>query len=208
VDVSIVGVSDLDGDPVTITISAITQDEPVDRGGGGNPCPDAAGVVGGIAGIRAERRGSGDGRVYHVAFVADDGRGGQCDGTATVCVPISQKPGGACVDQGSLFDSLTEACASPCDDLCTVEMAVSSVCSAEQLPQALSRRLDSSRRLLARAAKTTSDRKASRLVARVMKSLQQAARIGAHVETSGLISPARELALESMVHEAQALMAR
>jgi len=79
----------------------------------------------------AERRGSGDGRVYHVAFVADDGRGGQCSGMVTACVPLSQKPGGACVDQGPLFDSLTEARTSPCDDLCTIEMAVGSVCSAE-----------------------------------------------------------------------------
>ena len=138
VDVSTVGVSDPDGDPVTITISVITQDEPVERGDGGYPCPDAAGVGGRIARIRAERRGSGDGRVYHVAFVANDGRGGQCDGTVTVCVPISQKPSLACVDQGALFDSLTGACTSPCDDLCAVEMAVGSICSAEHLPQALS----------------------------------------------------------------------
>src|SRR5438132_8024004 len=59
-------------------------------------------LVGGpIATLRAERNGEGDGRVYHVGFLADDGRGGQCRGTVTVCVPRDQGRGSTCVDEGS-----------------------------------------------------------------------------------------------------------
>jgi len=56
--------------------------------------------------LRAARNGTGDGRVYHVGFLADDGRGGQCQGNVTVCVPLDQGPGKRCVDQGSLVNSL------------------------------------------------------------------------------------------------------
>ena len=72
-------------------------------------CPDAEGVGTDVAIVRAERSGSkkvpGDGRVYHVSFTADDGQGGECSGTVTVCVPHDQRPGHVCVDQGPLFDS-------------------------------------------------------------------------------------------------------
>src|SRR5262245_65032857 len=40
--VSIVGVTDPDGDPVTITATGVTQDEPLDDLGDGNTCPDGA----------------------------------------------------------------------------------------------------------------------------------------------------------------------
>jgi hypothetical protein len=108
-DVSVVGVNDPDGDPVTITITDIAQDEPLEGLGDGNTCPDADGVGTDIASVRVERSGSkkvpGDGRVYHISFTADDGQGGQCAGAVTVCVPHDQRPGHVCVDQGPLFDS-------------------------------------------------------------------------------------------------------
>ena len=108
-DVSVAGVTDPDGDPVAITITAIFQDEPLNARGDGNTCPDGAGVGTDTASVRAERSGNkkvpGDGRVYHVGFMADDGQGGQCTGGVTVCVPHDQRPGHVCVDQGSLFDS-------------------------------------------------------------------------------------------------------
>ena len=44
------------------------------------------------------------------------------------------------------------------------------------------------------------------MVARVMESLQQAARIAAYAETSGMISPACECAVENMVHDAEGFM--
>jgi hypothetical protein len=109
VDVNVLGVTDPDGDPVTITIDSIFQDEPLQTVGEGNTCPDGAGVGDEVASVRAERSGSkkvpGDGRVYHIEFTADDGMGGACDGGVTVCVPHDQRPGHVCVDGGLLFDS-------------------------------------------------------------------------------------------------------
>jgi hypothetical protein len=106
-DVAVVGVSDPDGDPVEIVVTAISQDEPVIALGDGLTIPDASGLGSDAATLRAERSSLGDGRVYHVDFLADDGRGGQCEGTVTVCVPHDEAEGlpGVCVDQGPLFDS-------------------------------------------------------------------------------------------------------
>jgi hypothetical protein len=103
VSINILGVTDPDGDPVTITINSIRQDEPLKGAGTGNTCPDATGLGTKTAQVRAERAGTGDGRVYHISFTADDGKGGTCTGEVKVCVPHSK--GKACVDQGSLFDS-------------------------------------------------------------------------------------------------------
>ena len=111
VPVTIGGVTDPDGDEVSITIDSIRQDEPVKEAGtgSGNTCPDGRGVGTDTARVRSERAGNpkvpGDGRVYHIAFTADDGMGGTCTGEVTVCVPHDQRPGHVCVDQGPLFDS-------------------------------------------------------------------------------------------------------
>jgi cysteine-rich repeat protein len=108
-EISVDGVTDPDGDPIAITIIGISQDEPLNGLGDGNTCPDASGVGASTASVRAERSGTrkvpGDGRVYHIAFSADDGQGGQCTGTVTVCVPHDQRLGGDCVDQGPMYDS-------------------------------------------------------------------------------------------------------
>jgi subtilisin-like proprotein convertase family protein len=104
-DVSIVGVTDPDGDPVAITITGIFQDEVLNGLGDGNTCPDGAGVGSDTAQLRAERSGGSDGRVYHISFVASDGLGGECEGTVTVCVPHDLGIGAVCVDQGPLYDS-------------------------------------------------------------------------------------------------------
>jgi len=108
--VSIMGVTDPDGDPVTITATGITQDEPLDTTGDGKSCPDGA-IVNGQAFVRAERSGGspglpGNGRVYVIAFTADDGHGGSCQGTVSVCVPLDRRPGLTCLDDGQTFDSL------------------------------------------------------------------------------------------------------
>jgi len=99
------GVTDADGDPIKITVNAVRQDEPLNALGDGNTCPDAGSVGGNAAFLRVERSGTGDGRVYHIDFTADDGRGGQCAGVVPVCVPHDQGRRKACVDQGLLFDS-------------------------------------------------------------------------------------------------------
>ena len=103
VPITIGGVTDPDGDRVALRITSITQDEPL--GGAGNVCPDGFGVGEPTATLRAERNRSGDGRVYHVSFIADDGRGGQCRSTVTVCVPHDQSQGTQCRDQGSVANA-------------------------------------------------------------------------------------------------------
>jgi hypothetical protein len=111
VDIDILGVTDPDGDPVTITITGIYQDEPLDTAGDGSFVPDGNGVGTSKAQVRAERSGTkkvpGDGRVYHIAFTAVDDQGGECAGEVTVCVPHDQGMGSVCVDGGPLYDSLT-----------------------------------------------------------------------------------------------------
>ncbi len=104
VSVSITGVFDPDGDTVTTSITGVTQDEPVTGLGSGDACPDAFGVGTATVQLRAERAGTGNGRVYHVSFTATDSAGKTCAGMVTVCVPHDQG-GRACVDAGPLFDS-------------------------------------------------------------------------------------------------------
>jgi dipeptidyl aminopeptidase/acylaminoacyl peptidase len=98
------GATDPDDDPVTVTVDGVTQDEPV-TGGGDRTSPDAIDDGDGQLRIRAERDPRGDGRVYRIAFTADDGHGASCSGTATVSVP--RKKHKAAVDSAPpSYDSL------------------------------------------------------------------------------------------------------
>jgi hypothetical protein len=103
--VSIIGVTDADGDSLAIVVTSLAQDEPSNASGDGNACPDGSGVGSAAASVRVERAGAGDGRVYHVGFTADDGKGGSCTGIVTVCVPHNR--GDLCGDDGATFDSTT-----------------------------------------------------------------------------------------------------
>jgi len=107
VGIAVIGVTDPDGDPVTIAIDAITQDEEVNaRGmGDGNTAPDAKGLGSETASVRAERQGGGNGRVYEISFTALDGMGASCSGSVRVCVPHDQRSGRACIDDGQSHDS-------------------------------------------------------------------------------------------------------
>ena len=108
VDVNVNGVTDPDGDAVSITVTAIMQDEPVNGLGDGDTSPDGAGVGTSTAQVRAERSGTGDGRVYVISFTASDGRGGTCTGSVTVSVRHSQgkgKGGGPAVNSGATYSS-------------------------------------------------------------------------------------------------------
>jgi uncharacterized repeat protein (TIGR01451 family) len=111
VTVSIAGVTDPDGDSLATRIVGISQDEPLLGSGSGNTCPDGKGVGTSSASVRAERSGTGDGRVYHVSFTASDGKGGQCTGSVRICVPHDQRPGHVCGEDGPVIDS-TGPCAS------------------------------------------------------------------------------------------------
>jgi hypothetical protein len=117
-DVAISGVTDPDGDAVTIACLGVTQDEPLSGGPGAeaprgsgkraNDCADAVIVPGGYARVRLARDGSGNGRVYDIAYRASDGCGGSSLGSVRICVP--HDPDGDCVDDGQRFNSL--ACGS------------------------------------------------------------------------------------------------
>ncbi len=102
--VRIMGVTDPDGDVVTITVTGITQDEPLVGRGERPTCPDAA-IAGGAASVRRERSGTGNGRVYTIEFTADDGRGGVSHGTAEVCIPRGS-PNGSCLRDPLVVNSL------------------------------------------------------------------------------------------------------
>jgi hypothetical protein len=104
--VTVGGVSDPDGDQVTVTVTGVTQDEALNGLGDGDTSPDAAtGPSSNQVFVRAERSGTGDGRVYHVAFTASDGKGGTCSGVVTVGVPHDQGPKGGPVDSGLVVNS-------------------------------------------------------------------------------------------------------
>lgn len=108
VPVSILGVTDPDGDPVTIVITGITSDEATatEKGAAGpKHAPDADGVGTDTASVRAERSGKGNGRVYEISFSASDGEGGECIGSVTVCVPHDQSGECECVDDGQNYDA-------------------------------------------------------------------------------------------------------
>jgi hypothetical protein len=171
--VAVLGVTDPDGDLVTITVIGVGQDEPVDDAGDGSTCPDALGVGTDTAQIRVERAGPGDGRVYAIDFLADDGRGGACEGVVTVCVPHDQGHGDVCGDQGALADSTGLACVADCDPDAGGECEPGE-CAGEQIPRRVTQRLGKAGRLLDVAAergKAGAARKAVRLLASAERKL-------------------------------------
>lgn len=101
IPVTIEGILGGGGRPATITVEAITQDEPVKHKQG----PDASGVGTPLARLRAQRLGNGNGgRVYNVTFTAGEpGRGG-CRGSVSVCVPHDAAHP-VCIDDGQRYDS-------------------------------------------------------------------------------------------------------
>ena len=103
VPIAINGVTDPDGDGVTIRIDSIFQDEPTNDAGDGNTPVDGFGIGTSLAQIRAERSGRGNGRVYRIGFTATDSIGASCSGAVGVAVPHNQKR--APVDGGALYDS-------------------------------------------------------------------------------------------------------
>lgn len=103
VPVGIVGVNDPNNDQVAITIASVTQDEPINGLGDGDTSPDAVINAGSIL-LRAERAGTGNGRMYNIVFRADDSFGESCTGIVTVCVPHDRR-GVSCFDDGQFYDS-------------------------------------------------------------------------------------------------------
>jgi len=111
VAISVLGVTDFEGDPISIVIDSIWQDEPMNGVADGNTGPDGLGIDTDTASVRAERAGSkkvpGDGRVYHIGFTATDDYGDSCSGEVRVGVPHNMGNGSTPVDGGALYDSTT-----------------------------------------------------------------------------------------------------
>jgi hypothetical protein len=105
--VSLSGATDPDGDALILTITSVTQDEPLNSLGDGDSSPDAkAGTQSNNIFLRAERSARGDGRVYRVSFTGSDGKGGSCSGTVAVGVPQDTGVGKNPVDSAPpSFDS-------------------------------------------------------------------------------------------------------
>ncbi|MBI1881727.1 MAG: cadherin-like domain-containing protein [Chloroflexi bacterium] len=85
VPVNVLGVTDPENDPISITINTIRQDELTNTEGDGT------------------KKEPGNGRVYHIGFTAADGHGGTCAGEVLVGVPHDQ--GSTPIDDGAFYDS-------------------------------------------------------------------------------------------------------
>ena len=103
--INILGVTDPDGDPVTVCVTSVTSDEATS----GGACPDAI-ISSCNVSLAGERNSGGNGRVYVVHFTATDGKGGSCSGTVTVDVQAS---GGGSVDDGQIYDATIGPCPVP-----------------------------------------------------------------------------------------------
>ncbi|GMR20157.1 MAG: hypothetical protein BMS9Abin36_0752 [Gammaproteobacteria bacterium] len=104
-DITVNGITDPDGDPISVLITSIRQDEPVNGLGDGDTSPDGFGVNTSTAQVRVERSGLLNGRVYTIAFTADDGQGGVCDDAVSVGVPHDQGKGSVPINDGANYDS-------------------------------------------------------------------------------------------------------
>lgn len=188
VGVTVAGVTDPLGGAVAITITGVTQDEPINGLNDGNTCPDGKGVGTDTAMLRAERSGTGNGRVYHVTFAAESDRGRSCVGTVSVCAPIDEIE---CVDTGSRFDSTGPTCAAGCGDICLIQRSLSTAsCPGEPMPRPVKKRLVAARRALGQLFRgSRSSSRATRLGARAMNLLDDAERLTLAGERAGTISP-------------------
>jgi hypothetical protein len=101
--ISVSGITDPDGDPITVAVTDVSQDEAVGAPGSGNTCPDALIESGGVR-VRSEREGDGDGRVYRIRVRGTDPSGESCSQELTLCVPHSNSSSG-CVESLQTHDS-------------------------------------------------------------------------------------------------------
>lgn len=92
------------GHPLTVRVLAITQDEPVNGRADGNTAPDGFIDSASVVRLRAERAGTGNGRVYRVAFQTTDGSGQTARDFVEIRVPKSRN-GRPAIDDGQQYDS-------------------------------------------------------------------------------------------------------
>jgi hypothetical protein len=85
-----VSVSDICDTTPTCTITSVSSNEPVNGLGDGDTAPDWV-ITGGLSvNLRAERSGTGSGRLYTIAVTCTDDSGNSSTGTVGVTVPHSQ----------------------------------------------------------------------------------------------------------------------
>ncbi len=101
VPVGITGVTDPNNN-ATITITGVTQDEPTNGLGDGDTAVDAVINPDGTVLLRAERSGTGDGRVYRISFTASDPEGST---TGVVFVTVPHSPKKPAIDSGVVVNS-------------------------------------------------------------------------------------------------------
>ena len=82
--IQIQDVSDDDGDPVTLTVNEIYQDEAVNAAGSGFTSPDGKGIGTNAAEVRDEHVVQSNGRTYRINFTAEDELGASCSGMVFV----------------------------------------------------------------------------------------------------------------------------
>jgi cysteine-rich repeat protein len=187
--VTIVGVTDPDGDPVTVRATAIAQDEAVDAEGDGSTCPDGRGVGLDTVTLRSERSGPGDGRFYHVAFEAVDRCAATCTGEVTVVVRHDQSKKKTPGDGGALYDSTLGA--PPCEgDACDPTDCVPDpedvdACDGESIPASVTIRLEKARGALGAGPGPKSRRAAVRLLGKAAKRAGKAVKAGDLSPTCG-----------------------
>jgi hypothetical protein len=109
VPVQINGITDPNGLQVTVSITSIMQDEPVDTRDDNHTLVDGNGVGTATAFVRAERSRHGTGRIYFISFTATDTSSLSCSGTVEVFVPHEIDQGSSPADTGKLFDSTVPA---------------------------------------------------------------------------------------------------
>lgn len=105
--VTLSGATDPDtGDTLTYGISSVKQDEPLLGLGSGDTSPDAKPASGASVWLRAERDGTGDGRVYTITYTVTDSSGASCTGGAhTVTVSVPHDTAHAAVKSGTSYNS-------------------------------------------------------------------------------------------------------
>ncbi|MFG0274221.1 MAG: dockerin type I domain-containing protein [Phycisphaerales bacterium] len=86
-----------------VTVLRVTSDEPVNALHDGATLVDAS-IDGGVAMVRAERSGVGDGRVYEIRYALNDS---ECEGSVFVSVPLDE--GSEAVDSGQSHDATASA---------------------------------------------------------------------------------------------------
>lgn len=89
--------------PSAARITCVSSDEPLNDRGDGSTAPDIVLVDDRTVMLRAERQGSGDGRVYRIHFTVDDGHGNQTEAVCVAAVPHDLRGGAPGEDSGEAY---------------------------------------------------------------------------------------------------------